>query len=154
MTHGAAFFQAACESAAELDRPTLMVAPDRSALPDELPPNVHHLTYAPFAWLFARAAVVVHHGGIGTSGRALAAGLPQLIIPRGFDQFDNAQRVTRIGAGVSIDRHRADSVVLSSSIRMLLTDASIKRCCREIMAELASSDADEETCKVVERLLR
>jgi rhamnosyltransferase subunit B len=153
MTHGAAFFDAACASAAELDEPTLMVASDRLVLPDKLPSNVHHLAYAPFSWLFDRAAAVVHHGGIGTAGRALEAGLPQLIIPRGFDQFDNAHRVTRIGAGVSMDRREVDPTSLTSSIRQLLTDEHIHQRCGEIRTELANTDADEGTCKVVERLL-
>lgn len=153
MTHGAAFFDAACQTAADLDQPTLMVASDRSALPEKLPPKVHHLAYAPFAWLFGRATAVVHHGGIGTAGRALEAGLPQLIIPRGFDQFDNAQRVTRIGAGVSMDRRKVDSTSLSLSLRRLLTDEHIQQRCGEIRTELANTDADEQTCRVVERLL-
>jgi UDP:flavonoid glycosyltransferase YjiC (YdhE family) len=40
----------------------------------------------------------VHHGGIGTTRQALLAGVPQLVRPMGFDQFDNVLRVTTLGA--------------------------------------------------------
>jgi UDP:flavonoid glycosyltransferase YjiC (YdhE family) len=153
MTHGAAYFRAACQAAEVLDRSTLMVASDRSALPTRLPPNVRHLTYVPFSWLFERACAVVHHGGIGTAGRALEAGVPQLIIPRGFDQFDNAQRVVRIGAGSSLDRRKLNATSLASVIDRLLTDEPIRQRCREIRAELTKTDPGTMTCEAVERLL-
>jgi rhamnosyltransferase subunit B len=47
--------------------------------------------------LFPRASVIVHHGGVGTTGQALRAGVPQLIIPFFGDQADNAARVARLG---------------------------------------------------------
>ena len=38
---------------------------------------------APHEWLFPRCAAVVHHGGAGTTARALWAGAPSLIVTRG-----------------------------------------------------------------------
>ena len=54
---------------------------------------------APHAALFPRAALVVHHGGIGTLGQALRAGRPMLVVPWSHDQPDNASRVARLGVG-------------------------------------------------------
>lgn len=153
MTHGREYFHVACEAAAQLGRPTLMVASDRAALPDELPNNVRHVSFAPFTWLFARAVAVVHHGGIGTAGRALQAGLPQLIIPRGFDQFDNAQRVERIGAGHWMKRRELTTPSMLSAVGGLLVDEAVAKRCAEVAADLASHDANRETCRAVERLL-
>jgi rhamnosyltransferase subunit B len=45
----------------------------------------------------------VHYGGIGTVSQCFAAGLPQLIVPLVFDQFDNACYVERLGAGLKMD---------------------------------------------------
>lgn len=57
--------------------------------------------FAPHAALFHRAAVVVHHGGIGTTAEALRAGVPQIVAPVGGDQVDNAYRLRGMGvAGV------------------------------------------------------
>ncbi|MBL0718905.1 glycosyltransferase [Piscinibacter sp. Jin2] len=40
----------------------------------------------------AGAALFVHHGGIGATAQGLAAGLPQVLLPSAYDQFDNAER--------------------------------------------------------------
>ena len=42
----------------------------------------------------------IHHGGIGTSAQLLKNGIPQLIYPKAFDQFENASSLERIGCGV------------------------------------------------------
>lgn len=44
------------------------------------------LEQAPHDWLFPRVAVAVHHGGAGTTGAALAAGIPSVVLPFGYDQ--------------------------------------------------------------------
>lgn len=49
--------------------------------------------------LFRRVAAVVHHGGAGTTTTAAAAGVPQVIVPRMFDQFYFARRVDELGVG-------------------------------------------------------
>ena len=44
----------------------------------------------------------VHHGGIGSCAQGLAAGIPQLLIPQAYDQFENAAAIQRMGAGVAM----------------------------------------------------
>jgi len=53
--------------------------------------------YAPHSLLFARAAAVIQHGGMGTTAQALRAGVPQLVCPFFGDQFDNGRRLKRLG---------------------------------------------------------
>ena len=69
----------------------------RATLPTPLPPSMHAVEYAPHAAVFPRAAAVIHHGGIGTSTEALRAGRPMLVVPHGFDQYDNAERLKQLG---------------------------------------------------------
>lgn len=57
----------------------------------------------PFSYLFARAALVIHHGGIGTCAQALACGTPQIISPYTFDQPDNAFLLWQLGISNAID---------------------------------------------------
>ncbi|CAA9508657.1 MAG: hypothetical protein AVDCRST_MAG91-1501 [uncultured Sphingomonadaceae bacterium] len=66
--------------------------------------------YAPHRLLFPRAAAVVHHGGIGTTAQALRAGAPQLVAPVLGDQFDNAERLRRLGVAevVPLERYSAE----------------------------------------------
>ncbi len=49
------------------------------------------------AALFARVSVVIHHGGAGTTATAARAGLPQIIVPHGGDQFGFARRAHSLG---------------------------------------------------------
>ncbi|MFI6574191.1 glycosyltransferase [Nocardiopsis sp. NPDC050513] len=56
---------------------------------------------APHALLFPRCAAVVHHGGAGTIGAALAAGRPQVVCPFWGDQPFWARRVHASGVGTA-----------------------------------------------------
>lgn len=51
------------------------------------------------AQLYGRVAAVVHHGGAGTTTTAAVAGVPQVLLPRMFDQFYFAERVRELGIG-------------------------------------------------------
>ncbi|MCW4457424.1 glycosyltransferase [Microbacterium sp. MPKO10] len=61
-------------------------------------------------WLLPRTAVAVHHGGVGTVGAALTAGVPQVIRPFLGDQQFWAKRVADIGVGVRLRRLTAESL--------------------------------------------
>jgi len=52
----------------------------------ELPPNVYVTGFAPHAWLFSKASLIVHHGGAGTTASALRAGVPSVVVPHTLDQ--------------------------------------------------------------------
>jgi UDP:flavonoid glycosyltransferase YjiC (YdhE family) len=47
-----------------------------------------------------RFDAVIHHGGTGIAYSAIAAGLPSLVVPQDFDQFDVAARVAWHGLGL------------------------------------------------------
>lgn len=59
---------------------------------------------APHRWLLPRMAAAVHHGGVGTTGSALVAGVPQVIRPFMGDQRFWAERAGAIGVAVSVRR--------------------------------------------------
>lgn len=82
--------------------------------------NVLSCGYAPHSLLFPRAAAVVHHGGVGTTGQALRAGKPQLIVPHMGDQNDHARRIVQMGAGLMVGRRGFTSRSAAKLIRLLL----------------------------------
>jgi UDP:flavonoid glycosyltransferase YjiC (YdhE family) len=97
MMHGPQLFEAASRVCAKLKVQGVFINRFQHPSP---PAHMFHTSFAPFREIFPRCAAIVHHGGIGTTAEALAAGKPQLILPLGFDQLDNGVRVKRIGAGL------------------------------------------------------
>jgi rhamnosyltransferase subunit B len=72
-------------------------------VPDEpLSSDVLLVDRAPHQLLFTRARAVVHQGGVGTTGQALRAGHPTIVVPHGHDQPDNAYRVRKLGVSRTI----------------------------------------------------
>jgi UDP:flavonoid glycosyltransferase YjiC (YdhE family) len=57
---------------------------------------------APYAWLFPRAACLVHHGGTGTVAAALAAGRPSILLPQLACQDRYARLLRRAGVAAAV----------------------------------------------------
>lgn len=64
-----------------------------------LPPEIHRITQAPHDWLFRQVDAAVHHGGAGTTGASLRAGIPTIVKPFFGDQFFFGSRVDDLGVG-------------------------------------------------------
>jgi len=64
-----------------------------------LPPEIHQIKSAPHDWLFRQMDAAAHHGGAGTTGASLRAGIPTIIKPFFGDQFFFGQRVEDLGVG-------------------------------------------------------
>jgi UDP:flavonoid glycosyltransferase YjiC (YdhE family) len=57
------------------------------------------LEAVPYGWLFPRMSAVVHHGGAGTTGAGLRAGVPNIVVPFTSDQPFWGRRVFELGVG-------------------------------------------------------
>jgi sterol 3beta-glucosyltransferase len=67
--------------------------------PEHIPDQMLSLESAPHHWLFPRCKIVIHHGGAGTTGAGLRAGIPNIVVPHTTDQPFWGRRVYEIGAG-------------------------------------------------------
>jgi len=67
--------------------------------PEHVPDNILFLDAVPHQWLFPRCKTIVHHGGAGTTGAGLRAGVPNIVVPHTADQPFWGKRVNVIGAG-------------------------------------------------------
>ncbi len=149
--NAATFFQAAIDASARLTRRALLLTRFRDHLPT-LPATAHHEGYAPLSRLLPRSAALVHHGGIGTLAQALAAGVPQLTMPMGFDQPDNTARLLRLGVARWVSPSQFTGERIAPLLDSLLTDPGIATTCAKYAALLKNDPAVTRTCELLEEL--
>ena len=131
MQHARELFEEASQACLESGRSGILLSRDASQIPSGLPESVRHFSYVPLRQLLPHCSAIVHHGGMGTTARALAAGTPQLIVPHAWDQLDNALRVMRLNVGRMLKRRHCTADQISQSLSNLLTD-STKKACQQI----------------------
>jgi rhamnosyltransferase subunit B len=112
-------------------------------------PGVISCDYAPYSQLFPRSAVIVHHGGIGTTGLAMQSGRPMLVVPRAWDQPDNAARVARLGVARVVPPHRFAPARVASELRKLLENAYRERAL-VVRDQLRGDDGVRTACDTLE----
>jgi MGT family glycosyltransferase len=95
--------------------PTELDAPDR----------IRVVPSAPHSEVLQHADAIITHGGHGTVARALAAGVPLVVMHHGRDQADNAVRVTTRGAGIAVSRS-AKPAKIAAAVRQVLDDPSFR----------------------------
>jgi MGT family glycosyltransferase len=89
------------------------------------PENVRIVASAAHHNILPRTAAVVCHGGHGTIMKALAYGVPAVVIPLGRDQADNAARVALRGAGLRL-RPASSARKLRAAVQRCLRDPELR----------------------------
>jgi UDP:flavonoid glycosyltransferase YjiC (YdhE family) len=134
------------EAATGADVDVVLVRPDRAAVRRPLPPNVSTTDWLPFADVLPHVAGIVHHGGAGTVLAALAAGVPQVVVPGAGDRAVHARLVSDRGAGLAVPSNE----ITAGTLERLVTDPALANAAREVAAEIAAMPAPRE---LVEPLL-
>ncbi len=152
MTIAGKVFRAALEAVDGLDARVLLTVGRHfdTAQLAPVPGNVHIEAWVDQADVFPEAAVVVCHGGSGTTYGALAAGVPVVIVPAFADQFANGHRVVEAGAGIAVEpgqddqgRRRpineTDAARIREAIIESLRSVSYRAAARTVAAEMATA---------------
>jgi rhamnosyltransferase subunit B len=153
MQHGRPYFEAAVEACRTLGVRGVLLGRGGEQIPEKLPPTVHHADYAPFSEVFPKAACVVHHGGLGTSGQAMRAGVPQLVMPLAYDQPDNAVRMRRLGVASILYPKRFTGKRVAKVLKRLLEDDGVREAARRVSERFRGMDGVTRTCELVEELI-
>ncbi|KAK7745822.1 Sterol 3-beta-glucosyltransferase [Cytospora paraplurivora] len=74
-----------------------------------LPPEIFSIKSAPHDWLFNQIDAAAHHGGSGTTGASLRAGIPTIVRPFFGDQFFFGGRVEDLGVGILLRKWGVNS---------------------------------------------
>ncbi len=81
-----------------------------TALDATLADDVFQVTSVPHDWLFPQIDAACHHGGAGTLGASLRAGLPTVVKPYFGDQFFWGQQIESLGVGSCVRNLTADNL--------------------------------------------
>ena len=138
------------EAAVEADVDVVLVRPDRAVSRRPLPPNVTTTDWLPFAAVLPHVAGIVHHGGAGTVMTALAAGVPQVVVPGAGDRTRHARLVAARGAGLAVPAQ----AITRATLERLASDQALAAAAREVAAEIAAMPAPAELVEALARLAR
>jgi UDP:flavonoid glycosyltransferase YjiC (YdhE family) len=117
----------------------------------DMPAHVHVVPGAPHDRLFPHVAAALHHGGAGTTGASLRAGLPTIICPFFGDQPFWGRRVAALGAGpVPLDRRCLTVEALAAAFRAT-DDPAMRRRAGGIAAGIAQEDGVAAAVTFLER---
>jgi rhamnosyltransferase subunit B len=147
------FFNAAVEVCLSMGIRGIFLSPHIHKSLESLPEGLIHFPFVPMETLLPAVRAIVHHGGIGTSARALHAGKPQVIVPWGVDQFDNAHRLNLLGVGCRIELRFMLQRKLRSALKTVLEDEIIEQNCANYARLLQERDAEKVIRTALEEFL-
>lgn len=146
------FFVAAVEACQRLGRRGILLTKYDHQLPPKLPDSIRHVGFVPMSQLLPHTAALVHHGGIGSCAQGLAAGVPQIVRPMSYDQFDNSRRLVRLGVAKEISIRHFSGQRLAEDLPMLLNSQTVAAQCRELASRCNGPAALAAACESLEQL--
>jgi len=124
VTDTQAFFRMASEVCRALAAPGIFLSGEMHE--QWLAENILCRRYVDLGALLPQARLLLHHGGIGTTAQALRAGIPQIIMPKAFDQPDNAMRIATLRLGGAVLSHRVADAAIVDLCRATLADQILR----------------------------
>jgi len=114
--------------------------------------NALFIDHVPFAKLFPKMSILVHHGGAGTTCTAVRAGIPQIIIPHGLDQFYWGNRVRALKIGVApIPRKKLTSKKLIKAIYEVIDNQEYRENAKRIGSIGSKENGVEEALQYIKK---
>lgn len=120
----------------------------------DLPSHILAQKSIPYDWIVPRLSGFLHHGGSGTTGMCLRYGIPQMIIPFGFDQPLWASRVAELGLGPQpMNPENIDVRALTEALVRVTEDNDIRQKAREVAVHIPGQDSVASAVRTVETTL-
>jgi sterol 3beta-glucosyltransferase len=131
-----------------------VIAFPRELLGDDLPATIFSVSNIPHAWLFPKMSALVHHGGAGTTGAGLRAGIPSIVIPLAVDQFFWGKRVADLGAGARPIPYRSLTTdALANALHRATQDQQMQSRAREIANVIANEDGVARAVELIAQVI-
>ena len=103
-----------------------------------LPPNAVVADFVPQRAVLERADLLVSHSGSGTMLGGLAHGVPQVALPRGTDQPDNAALLARAGAGLVVAPEDYAVESIAAAVADVVGDPAFRAAAAAVRDEIAA----------------
>ena len=135
----------------------LLVTVGREIDPATLGPQPAHVRverFVPQAEILPHVDLVVSHGGSGSVLGALAHGRPMVVLPIGADQPLNAERISALGVGRSLDAIEATPDDVREAAASVLADATYRESAGRLADEIAALPSPDVAVGLLERLAR
>jgi zeaxanthin glucosyltransferase len=117
----------------------------------KLPGNAIVVRSAPQLELLKRAHLCITHAGANTVLESLAAGVPMIAIPIGFDQPGMAARVAYHGVGEFLEEENLTSDKLKALITTIMDDPNYKTRAVQMRDEIAAIRGLERAVTIIEQ---
>lgn len=122
--------------------------------PATVPASVYLVSEVPHLWLFERMSAVVHHGGAGTTGAGLRAGIPSMIIPFMGDQPFWGKRIAELGVGPTpIPRKNLTSQRLAEAITRAVSDPVMRQRAYNLGQQIRAENGVGTAVALIEQMM-
>lgn len=118
-----------------------------------IPDNVRAVGFVPMHALLPTCAATVHHGGPGSWHTAAIHGVPQVILPDGWDTGVRAQRTQDYGAGIALPAPELTADKLHETIRRVLDDPAYRARAARMRADMLAEPSPAEVVGLCEDLV-
>lgn len=154
------FFSWAAQAAARLRLVPVVVLGNNPIAPEEkaqlkasLPGGTRLLNWISYDHVFPRLKVIIHHGGMGTTHRAVVQGVPQVVVPHAADQRGQARRVAQAKVGLNLTAHDVRNGQLLPAIRAVSSDPSVQATARQLATDFAALGGPARAADLIAAML-
>ncbi len=131
----------------------LLVTKYPQLVPKHLPSTIKWADHLPFASTMLYTSAVIHHGGINTSARALASGIPQLVLAEGVDRPDNAFHLQQLGVAEYLLPPYWTPERVATSLSRIAQSHEVRQSAQSISNRISRVKAVADACAVIERIM-
>jgi UDP:flavonoid glycosyltransferase YjiC (YdhE family) len=110
--------------------------------------------FLPQPSILPQCDLLITHGGNNTIAEAFHFGVPAIVAPLFWDQYDNAQRVHETGFGHRLASYTFEDDDLIGAVERLLADEQLARRMAGISAELTAAPGRVKGADLIEQLVR
>ena len=119
-----------------------------------IPDTIFKIDYVPYDWLFPRMAMVIHHGGSGTTAFGLRSGIPSCVVSFVFDQQYWGERIAELGAGPKPIPFKDLTVNrLVEVIHVGISDSQVRQKAAKLSEKIKVENGIQNALSIFEKLL-